>query len=126
MSKELDTTWAMLIGATPTKQRGKYIKDFQAGKFKIFLINIDAGKEALTLDAAETTIFADKYPPIGGIEQAEDRFIASTKEKAHKAHKIIELMIADTFDEHIYQLLERRKSETDIINNYNKFIKERS
>lgn len=126
LSKELDTTWAMLIGATPTKQRGKYIKDFQAGKFKIFLINIDAGKEALTLDAAETTIFADKYPPIGGIEQAEDRFIASTKEKAHKAHKIIELMIANTFDEHIYQLLERRKSETDIINNYNKFIKERS
>ena len=125
LSEQLDTTWAMLVGATSTKQRGKYIKDFQAGKFKVFLINIDAGKEALTLDAAETTIFTDKYPPIGSIEQAEDRFIASTEKKAHKAHKIIELMISDTFDEQLYKLLEQRKSETDIINNYNAYITER-
>lgn len=126
LAEELDTTWALLIGSTPTQQRGQFVKDFQAGKFKVFLINIDAGKEALTLDAAETTIFTDKFPPIGSIEQAEDRFIASTKDKAHKAHKIIELMIADTFDEQIYKLLEKRKSETDIINNYNQYIKERS
>ena len=126
LSEQLQTSWALLVGSTPAKQRGQFIKDFQAGKFKVFLINIDAGKEALTLDAAETTIFTDKFPPIGSIEQAEDRFIASTEEKAHKAHKIIELMIADTFDEQIYKLLEKRKSETDIINNYNKYIKERS
>lgn len=126
LAEELDTTWALLIGSTPTQQRGQFVKDFQAGKFKVFLINIDAGKEALTLDAAETTIFTDKFPPIGSIEQAEDRFIASTEDKAHKAHKIIELMIADTFDEQIYKLLEKRKSETDIINNYNQYIKKRS
>lgn len=125
LSEELNTPWAMLIGATPIKERGKYIEDFQAGKFKVFLINIDAGKEALTLDAAETTIFTDKYPPIGSIEQAEDRFVASTKDKAHKSHKIVELMMAGTFDEQMYKLLEQRKSETDIINNYNLFIKER-
>jgi SNF2 family DNA or RNA helicase len=116
----------MLVGSTSAKQRGKFIKDFQSGRFRVFLINIDAGKEALTLDAAETTIFTDKFPPIGSIEQAEDRFIASTEEKAHKAHKIIELMIADTFDEQIYHLLEKRKSKTDIINNYKKYIEERS
>lgn len=126
LSEQLNTSWAMLVGATSTEQRGQFIKDFQAGKFKVFLINIDAGKEALTLDAAETTIFTDKYPPIGSIEQAEDRFIASTKDKAHKAHKIVELMIKGTFDEQIYKLLEKRKSETDIINNYNNYIKERS
>ena len=126
LAEQLDTTWAMLIGATTAKQRGQFIKDFQAGKFKVFLINIDAGKEALTLDAASTTIFTDKYPPIGSIEQAEDRFIASTEAKAHKAHKIVELMMEDTFDEHLYDLLKKRKSETDIINNYNKYLTERS
>ena len=126
LSEQLDTSWAMLVGSTPPKQRGKFIKDFQSGRFRVFLINIDAGKEALTLDAAETTIFTDKFPPIGSIEQAEDRFIASTEAKAHKAHKIIELMIADTFDEQIYHLLEKRKSETDIINNYKQYIEERS
>ena len=125
LAEELDTSWALLIGSTTPKQRGQFIKDFQAGKFKVFLINIDAGKEALTLDKAETTIFTDKYPPIGSIEQAEDRFIASTKDKAHKAHKIIELCMKNTFDEQLYKLLELRKSETDIINNYNYYLKER-
>ena len=125
LTEDLSTTWAMLIGATTTKQRGQFIKDFQQGKFKVFLINIDAGKEAITLDAASTTIFTDKYPPIGSIEQAEDRFIASTKDKAHKAHKIIELCMKNTFDEQIYKLLELRKSETDIINNYNQYLQER-
>lgn len=125
LAEQLDTTWAMLIGSTTTKQRGQFIKDFQAGKFKVFLINIDAGKEALTLDKADTTIFTDKYPPIGSIEQAEDRFVASTKDKAHKNHKIIELMIKGSYDERIYSLLEERKSETDIINNYNQYLEER-
>lgn len=126
LAEQLNCTWAMLIGATTPKQRGKFIEDFQKGKFKVFLINIDAGKEAITLDAASTTIFTDKYPPIGSIEQAEDRFIASTEDKAHKAHKIIELAMRDTFDEQIYKLLELRKSETDVINNYNHYLKERS
>lgn len=125
LAEQLDTTWAMLIGATPAKQRKQFVEDFQDGLFKIFLINLDAGKEALTLDAAETTIFADKYPPIGAIEQAEDRFIASTPDKAHKAHKIIELMIEGTFDEQLYELLKQRKSETDIINNYKYYIDKR-
>ena len=123
IAEELETTWAMLIGSTTPKQRGMFIKDFQQGRFQVFLINIDAGKEALTLDAASTTIFTDKYPPIGSIEQAEDRFIASTKEKAHKAHKIVELCMKGTFDEELYKLLEQRKSETDIINNYNQYLK---
>ena len=125
LAEQLDTTWALLIGSTTTKQKGKFIKDFQDGKFKVFLINIDAGKEALTLDAAETTIFCDKYPPIGSIEQAEDRFVASTPDKKDKSHKIIELMITDTFDEELYKLLKQRKSETDIINNYKYYLERR-
>lgn len=123
LAEQLDCTWALLIGSTPIKQRGEFIKDFQNKKFQVFLINIDAGKEAITLDTAETTIFTDKYPPIGDIEQAEDRFIASTEDRAHKAHKIIELMLSGTYDEQLYKLLEQRKSETDIINNYNLYLK---
>lgn len=125
LAEELDTSWAMIVGDTPIKQRGQYVKDFQNKKFQVLLLNIDAGKEALTLDAADTTIFTDKYPPIGDILQAEDRFIASTPDKAHKNHKIVELMMTDTFDETLYSLLEQRKSETDIINNYNHYINER-
>lgn len=126
LSKELKTSWAMIVGSTKTANRNTFIEDFQNNKFKVFLLNIDAAKEAITLDNADTTIFTDKYPPIGSIEQAEDRFIASTKEKANKSHKIIELMIRDTFDEQLYSLLEQRKSETDIINNYKHYLERKT
>ena len=126
ISEEIDTTWAMIIGETPKQKREQFKTDFQNNKFQILLLQIDTAKEALTLDAADTTIFTDKYPPIGDIEQAEDRFIASTKDKANKSHKIIELMMRDTFDEQIYSLLEQRKSETDIINNYKKYLERKT
>ena len=112
----------IIIGDTPAKIRAKIVSDFQAGKCPVIIINIDAGKEGLTLDKAETTIFADKYPPVGDIQQAEDRFVASTEDLAHKAHKIIELAMEGTFDEHLYKLLEQRKSETDVLNDYNNYI----
>lgn len=116
---------AMIIGATPKKIREQYKQDFQAGKFNVLLINIQAGKEALTLDRAETAIFADKFPPIGNIMQAEDRFVATTEDKADKSHKIIELMISESYDEQIYSLLEQRFTETDVINDYNKYLKKK-
>lgn len=79
-----------------------------------------AGKEGLTLDRAEEIIFADLYPPIGNIEQAEDRFVATSKDKADKPHTIYNLVIADTFDEDMLKLLQQRKTETDIINCFKK------
>lgn len=115
----------LLVGDTPVKVRGELNKDFQNGKFNIFLINITAGKEALTLDRAEVTIFTDKYPPIGAVEQAEDRFIATKKERANKGHLIIELSIKDSFDEHLYKLLKERKDEVMVINEWRKWNESR-
>lgn len=113
----------MIVGAVSSTNRETYRKDFQNGKYNVLLINIAAGKEALTLDRAETVIFTDKYPPIGDILQAEDRFVATTKSKADKPHTIIELMITDSFDEDIYTMLSDRKVETDIINNFAKQLR---
>lgn len=115
--------YACITGKTNILKRKTYIADFQAGKFNLFIINIDAGKEALTLDKAEATIFADKYPPVSDIQQAEDRFIATTEDRADKGHKIYNLFIVGTYDEEIYKLLDKRASEVDIINNYLKYIK---
>ena len=92
----------------------------------MLLINVDAGKEGLTLDNADTTIFTDRYPPIGTIQQAEDRFIASVKEMTHKGHKIINLYMKNTFDEQLNQLLDKRAEETDVINSYKKYIERRT
>lgn len=112
----------MIIGETTLIKRAELCQLFQAGRLKILLINIQAGKEALTLDNATTTIFTDKYPPIGSIEQAEDRFVATTVARKDQQSKIIELMMANSYDVEIYKLLRQRKNEVDIVNNYNKYV----
>ena len=124
LEKELNAnSFYTIIGSTPIREREKIRKSFQNGERKILLLNIDAGKEALTLDTAEAIIFTDKYPPVADIQQAEDRFIATTESKANKPHTIIELIMKGTFDEHLYRLIDKRKTETDIINNYKKYLK---
>lgn len=123
LEKELQgENFYSIIGSTLTERRNEYKKAFQNGQTNILLIQLDVGKEALTLDRAETIIFCDKYPPASDISQAEDRFIATTKEKADKPHTIIELMMKDTYDEQLYELVRLRKTDTDIINDYKKYI----
>lgn len=109
---------AMIVGDVSPKTRSKFQNDFQAGKFNVFLINTMSGKEALTLDRAEAIIFTDVFPPIGAIEQAEDRFIATSEDKKDKPHVIYNLVMADSFDEDILELLKERKTETEVINNF--------
>lgn len=124
LEKELPPgTFCSIIGDTNTKQRNEYKLAFQDGKVNLLLIQLDVGKEALTLDRAETIIFCDKYPPAADIQQAEDRFVATTKERADKPHNIIELILKDTYDEHLYKLVQQRKSDIDCINDYKKYIK---
>ena len=123
LKEQIDKPYGVIVGATPAKQRALYIKAFQTGIIDLLIIQIDAGKEALTLDRAEAIIFTDKFPPVGDIEQAEDRFIATTEEKANKAHVIYELVLKGTYDEQIYELLEERASAVDAINNFKKYMK---
>lgn len=112
----------LLIGSTSVQRRNKLKLDFQSGKIKLLLINIDAGKEALTLDKAECIIFTDKYPPAGDIAQAEDRFVATSQDKADKPHQIIELMMAKSYDEQLYKLIKVNASATDVINDFKKYL----
>lgn len=113
----------LYIGNTTSKQRIKIKEDFQKGKLKILLIQIDAGKEGLTLDNADTIIFTDKYPPIGDIQQAEDRFVATAKERIKENQIIYTLILKDTYEEVLLKGLERSAQELDIINDYTKYMK---
>jgi SNF2 family DNA or RNA helicase len=70
LEKELPPgTFCSIIGDTNTKQRNEYKLAFQDGTVNLLLIQLDVGKEALTLDRAETIIFCDKYPPAADIQQ---------------------------------------------------------
>lgn len=122
LGKEIDCN-NFIIGETSKSERERLKKDFQSGKIKVLLINIKAGKEGITLDNADVAIFTDKYPPIGDVQQAEDRFVATTKDKLNTGHTIIDLVMANSYEENILRLLNNNASEVDIINNYIKYIK---
>ena len=77
----------------------------------------------MTLDKADAIIFTDKYPPVGDIEQAEDRFVATTEDKADKLHIIYELVLKGTYDEQLYELIRQRASSVDAINNFKAYMK---
>lgn len=124
ISKELKIPH-LIIGETSKETRNKYKTMFQNGEINVLLINIDAGKEALTLDRAEAAIFLDKYPPAGDIQQAEDRFVATTEDKKDKPHTIIEVMMKDSYDEKIYQMVRKGLEVTQIVNDYKKYLEER-
>lgn len=114
---------AKIIGETSKEQRDTYRTQFQNGKIHQLLINIKAGKEALTLDRAEVAIFLDAYPPYGDVEQAENRFTATTLARADKEHTIMQVMMKDSIDEQIFDLVAKRGEVVDIINNYKKYLK---
>lgn len=124
LSKELKLPY-LIIGETSKQERERLKQEFQDGKIKVLLINIQAGKEALTLDRADTLIFTDKYPPVGAIEQAEDRFVATNKEMLKYDHTVINLIMENTYEVNIQQLLENKAEEVDIINNYHKYLERR-
>lgn len=114
---------AVITGDLNLNKREDIRSKFQSGDYTILIAQIDTCKEGLTLDNAETIVFVDKYPPISDILQAEDRFIATTKEKSNKAHTIIELILKNTYDEELYKLIAKNASEVDVVNNFKKYLK---
>lgn len=112
-----------IIGDTSKVKRKELIDKFQQGEIKVLLINIKAGKEGITLDKADTAIFTDKFPPVGDIQQAEDRFVATTKDKLNTGHTIIDLVMDKSYEVNILRMLATNASEVDIINNYMEYLK---
>jgi SNF2 family DNA or RNA helicase len=115
----------VITGEVAPKDRATIVNDFQNNRYQYLILQIDACKEGLTLDNADVEIFMDIYPPAADIQQAEDRFVATTPDKKDKPHQIIQLMLADTYDQECYNLVERRASSIDCINSYIDYIKNR-
>lgn len=112
---------AVIHGDISLKCREKIRQDFQNKELDIIVAQIDTCKEGLTFDTADTIIFMDKYPPVSDILQAEDRFVATANNENNKPKLIIELILKNTYDEHIYDLIKDNKSEIDIINNFKNY-----
>lgn len=121
IKKEIAPSLSLYCGDTIKKNRQQLKNDFQSGKINILLIQTDAGKEGLTLDRAEAVIFVDVYPPASDFNQAKDRIVPTSKDKADIPKHVITLAMRDTYDEEIYMAVQHNLSVTDLVNDYKKY-----
>ena len=105
----------LITGKVTHQQRIEFISDFQKGKVKILLCNIQSAGMGLNLSQADIAIFADRsYSPADN-EQAEARFLPTKDSENPKTRLIIDLICKGTIDEKISSLLKRKKDITKII-----------
>lgn len=125
ISRELEkVSHSIICGDVPPKNRAERVKMFQDGRMKVMLCQTQACKEGLTLDAADTSIFLDVYPPSADYLQAKDRMVATTPERS-KPKELYHVMMQGTYDEKTFALVQRNINETALINDYKKYVEER-
>ena len=113
---------AVITGHTTAVERKARVDAFQRGKINTLLMNIDTCNEGVTLDRAECCIFIDKFPPAGTIQQAEDRFIATTAARKDKGHLIYSLIMEDSYEERISEMIDQGISAAEVINNFKEYL----
>ncbi len=107
----------MIVGEKMTaKQKQAAADAFQRGEIDVLLCNIISAGTGWTLDRGDTIVFMDTAWNPSDNEQAEDRVTPTTKENLHD-HNVIHLSVPGTVDDYMFDLLKRKKSLTDIINN---------
>lgn len=106
---------AKISGKIDSVEKQRIAEQFQRGEIDVLLCNIISAGTGFTLDRAETIIFTDKAWNPADNEQAEDRITPTTEDKVHK-HHIVSFVCQNTVDERINELLEQKKSLTDLVN----------
>lgn len=106
--------YSYINGRLNLSQRNDEIKKFRNHESQVFLIQLDVGKEALTLPEAQCTVFLDRDFAQGYNEQAEAR-MTPLDGKIHTKF-IIDLVMKNSIEEDIYNTLVVRKESIDDIN----------
>ena len=114
----------LLTGDTPNKKRQEIEMAFNNKEIQIILANIDVAKEGMTLYGADTMVFIDTSLTYTDNEQCMDRLLPTTEQiAAEKEDQEIILLRTDTpIENYLYQMLKLKKSKTDIINDYKRFL----
>ena len=88
-----------------TRDRAEPVRAFQAGEVPLFLISLKAGGRGLNLTAADTVIHYDPWWNPAVEDQASDRAHRIGQTKSVFVYKLV---AADTVEERIIQLQERK------------------
>ncbi len=109
---DLDIPYFYLEGSTPTEVRNDYVKRFNAGEGKVFLISLKAGGTGLNLTGADTVIHYDPWWNPAVEDQATDR--AYRIGQQNKVH-VMKLITKGTIEEKIFKLQRKKKNLSDSV-----------
>jgi SNF2 family DNA or RNA helicase len=109
---DLDIPYFYLEGSTPTEERNDFVKRFNSGEGKVFLISLKAGGTGLNLTGADTVIHYDPWWNPAVEDQATDR--AYRIGQLNKVH-VMKLITRGTIEEKIYKLQRKKKELSDSI-----------
>ncbi|MGB8453831.1 MAG: DEAD/DEAH box helicase [Anaerocolumna sp.] len=101
-----------LEGSTKLQDRNEYVKRFNQGEGKVFLISLKAGGTGLNLIGADTVIHFDPWWNPAVEEQATDR--AYRIGQVNSVH-VIKLITKGTIEEKIYKLQIKKKNLSDSV-----------
>lgn len=110
--KDLEIPYFYLEGSTPTEERNDFVKRFNAGDGKVFLISLKAGGTGLNLTGADTVIHYDPWWNPAVEDQATDR--AYRIGQQNKVH-VMKLITKGTIEENIFKLQRKKKELSDSI-----------
>ena len=107
-----DISFNYLDGATPSKERGKLVEDFNKNNTSVFLISLKAGGTGLNLTSADIVIHFDPWWNPAVEDQASDR--------AHRIGQknvveVIKMISEDSIEEKIVNLQEEKRKLIDSI-----------
>lgn len=95
-----------LSGSTKALERKRYVKEFNEGRVKVFLVSLKAGGTGLNLTGADTVIHFDPWWNPAVEEQATDRaYRIGQKKQVH----VIKYVMKNSIEEKIYQLQKRKR-----------------
>lgn len=101
-------------GSLTYSERIQAIEDFSSDEVVVLLMQLDTGREALTIPQAKAIVFLDRDFAQGFNEQAEARMTPVDGSGGIKY--VIDLVMRNTKEEGIYQTLVIRKKSIDAIN----------
>ena len=107
---ELGISYQYLDGSTPTRQRTKRVKDFQAGKGELFLISLKAGGAGLNLTAADYVIHMDPWWNPAVEDQASDRAHRIGQQRPVTVYRLV---VKESIEEKIVALHKEKRDLAD-------------
>ena len=114
--KGMKIPYGRITGKESKAEKDTAVAAFQNGELRIMLCNIQAAGFGFTLDAADTVIFLDKDFLPANNQQAQDRIVPTTEERVHPIN-VVSFIAKGTTDERINNILDRKISMTDYVNN---------